>query len=237
MLFLPGSVSNFFPAKAESQGTKSCQTHTRSLQRALAQQPRSPPWVPGTAPTTATHTALLAQALGPRGSRWSRRLGCRPSPPRLERSRRPLPPRGWRQADEPRCTRGHPLLGKVEVARETRRAERAAAASPAPPPRPGLLSRHAAPSAGRPPLRSRPGPEPRPRARQEVPPPCYVIGAAHRPRARAVGEGSGRATVARAAAATVGKVRTPLWDVPVGRTKAREPGERQISPHARLPVS
>lgn len=130
--------------------------------------------------------------IGAEGSRRSHRLGYRPSPPRLERSRRPLPPRGWRQAEEPGCTRGHPLQGKVEVAGETGRAERAAAASPAPPPRPGLLSRHAAPSARRPPLRSRPGPEPRQRAGQEVPPPCYVIGTAHRPRARAVGEESGR---------------------------------------------
>ncbi|XP_076409967.1 uncharacterized protein LOC143269153 [Peromyscus maniculatus bairdii] len=75
--------------------------------------------------------------------------------------------------------RGRPSLGRAEeVARETRRAERAAAAaSPAPPPRPGLLGRHAAPSAPQPPplgaAEPDRGPELGAAARgQEVPPPA-----------------------------------------------------------------
>lgn len=71
--------------------------NSRSLQLAQGTRSRSPPGDPGTAPTAATHSDLLAQALGPR-VRGSQGWGVGPGPPRLGRSWQPLAPRAEEKA-------------------------------------------------------------------------------------------------------------------------------------------
>lgn len=159
------------------------QHSSRARPRGPPAQLRPPPPTPLCSPRhwgRGVRTFPPAGGVGPARHAWSGPGG---------RSRRWA---GGEPTSRAGCTRGHPRLGKVEVARETRRAERAAVASPAPPPLTCLLGRHAAPSARSPPLRSGPRPEPRRRARQEVPPP--VLRHRHRalPKAGAVGEESGR---------------------------------------------
>ncbi|XP_075810471.1 uncharacterized protein LOC142838751 [Microtus pennsylvanicus] len=142
-------------------------------------------------------------------------------------------------------------LGTAEVARETRRAERAAAASPAPPPRPGLLGRHAAPSARQPATRRRRAALVRSRRGAPAGSPAPVLRHRRRapPRAGAVGGGTlAAATVAPAAAtaAAVAEVRMPLWDVPcglhrkpasprIGRSRPGHSCREQVSPQSPTP--
>lgn len=143
-------------------------------------------------------------------------------------------------------------LGTAEVARETRRAERAAAASPAPPPRPGLLGRHAAPSARQPATRRRRAALVRSRRGAPAGSPAPVLRHRRRapPLAGAVGGGTlAAATVApatAAAAAAVAEVKTPLWDVPcglhrkpasprIGRSRPRRLCREQVSPQSPMP--
>lgn len=89
---------------------------------------------------SSNHRHPLRSALpgiGAEGSGRSHRLGCGARSGPSGRCRRGA-------GGEPRSRtvrEGTHASGKVEVARETRRAERAAAARPAPPPRPALLGR------------------------------------------------------------------------------------------------
>lgn len=132
---------------------------------------------------SSNHRHPLRSALpgiGAEGSGRSHRLGCGARSGPSGRCRRGA-------GGEPRSRtvrEGTHASGKVEVARETRRAERAAAARPAPPPRPALLGRHAAPSARRPPLPSGPRASRAPARREAGSPasPSYVISTARRPR-------------------------------------------------------
>lgn len=158
------------------------QHSSRARPRGPPAQLRPPPPTPLCSPRhwgRGVRTVPPAGGVGPARHAWSGPGG---------RSRRWA---GGEPTSRAGCTRGHPRLRKVEVARETRRAERAAAASPAPPPLRGHHGRHAALSARRPPLRSGPRPEPGRRARQEVPPPVYVIGTARCPRPEPLGRKAG----------------------------------------------
>lgn len=141
---------------------------------------------------SSNHRHPLRSALpgiGAEGSGRSHRLGCGARSGPSGRCRRGA-------GGEPRSRtvrEGTHASGKVEVARETRRAERAAAARPAPPPRPALLGRHAAPSARRPPLPSGPRASRAPARREAGSPasPSYVISTARRPRSEPLVRGAG----------------------------------------------
>lgn len=170
------SISSFVFAKAESQETESCQTHglcslPKEHGRARPQGPpaqlRPPPPTPICSPRHWGRGGPTAGVSGPARHAWG-------GPG--SRSRRGLKKK----------------LGTAEVARETRRAERAAAASPAPPPRPGLLGKHAAPSARQPATRRRRAALVRSRRGAPAGSPAPVLRHQRRapPRAGAVGGGT-----------------------------------------------
>lgn len=205
---------------------------TRSLQLAQVSRPRSPPGDPGTAPTTASHSAPLAQASGPRG-----RLpppGCRPSPPRLGRSRQPLAPRA---AEKPGGELREP--GKLEGPRGRRQRQArllprgpASSADTPPPPAPQPATRRPPPS--------RAGPQPQRRASRKSRP----RSASSAPRAAPAGSRwrGAQATVALAAAAAAaaaaarGQVGLPLGDLPCGPPrKSASPGQGWVTPRTLVP--
>lgn len=168
-MLLQFSFSSFVLAKAESQETESCQTH------GLCSLPKEH----GRASPRGTPAQLRPQPPTPICSprHWGRGVGG-PTAGVSGPARH-----AWGGPDS-RTRRGlKRKLGTAEVARETRRAERAAAAhrlllrGPAstadtPPPQPGCPPLGAA----EPPLSGAAAAR-----QQEVPPPCYVIDAARRP--------------------------------------------------------
>lgn len=189
------------------------------MQLARATWPRSPPGDPGSALTTASHSAPLAQALGPRGR--VPRLGCRPSPPRLGRSRQPLAPR---VAEEPGESGGSPGNSKGREGGGGKPGSSSAARPPQQTRRPlSPAARHSA-------APSRPGPEPQRRARRKSRPRTSST-----PRAAPagleplVGDAGDRCAGSGCCGGHSGN--TPLCDVPCGpRRKPASPGKGRSRP-------